>query len=199
MSLSLAVWDSITMSLTSADLKNRLKESECQGLVLDIDETLAATNVAWFQRLAALFGQPPDMSVDQLLETYHLAQHVPCWQTAEAADWMAAQRISPEAQDGLPIISGAVEGVRKLQEITPLVGYLTVRPESVAKNTIAWLKASGFPDLPVVSKPDDLPFQEGNPWKAKTFALKKTWIFSCIRLSVPSLLPWFSTCFTFLP
>ena len=157
------------MSLTSADLNTRLKESECQGLVLDIDETLAATNVAWFQRLAELFGKPPDMSIDQLIETYHFAQHVPCWQTTEAADWMAAQRISPEAQDDLPVISGAVEGVRKLQEITQVVGYLTVRPVSVAKNTIAWLKASGFPELPVVSKPDDIPFQEGNTWKAKTF------------------------------
>merc|ERR1719424_575042 len=39
-------------SLTVAELKTSLVKSGQRGIVLDIDETLSATNVAWFTRLA---------------------------------------------------------------------------------------------------------------------------------------------------
>ena len=86
---------------------------------------------------------------------------------------MHRQRESPEAQDGLPLISGAVEGVRALMEVTPVVAYCTVRPTCVNANTIAWLRENGFPERPVVALPDGVPFSEGNKWKAA--ALHELW------------------------
>jgi len=111
--------------------------------------------------------------VSQLITKYHLAQNNPHWQSAEAQAWMHQQRTSPEAQDGLPLIDGALEGVNGLKRTTAVVAYLTVRPESVNANTIAWLRESGFPDLPVVAKPDQVPFENGNKWKAE--ALHTLW------------------------
>ena len=110
-------------------------------MALDIDDTLSFTNLAWFQRLVQLFGNPTGLSTLELVEKYHLAQHVPFWQTAEAKEGMQRQRDSPEAQDNLPLIPGALEGVRALLEEakTPIVAYITVRPSSVNPNTIRWL------------------------------------------------------------
>lgn len=155
------------------ELKELLSSSSQQGLALDIDETLAATNVAWFERLAELFGNPEGLTVPQLITKYHLAQHNPHWQSVDAEAWMHRQRTAPEAQDGLPLIAGALEGVNDLNRTTDIVAYLTVRPASVNANTVAWLRDAGFPDLPVVAKPDQVPFENGNQWKAE--ALHTLW------------------------
>ena len=154
---------------TVEELKASLKASQQSGFVLDIDETLAATNVAWFDRCARLFGNPDGLSVLALIDKYHLAQHNPAWQTNEAQSWMQEQRQEPEAQDNLPLIPGALEGVQELWNWNPslFVGYLTVRPEKVTANTIQWLQENGFPDLPVVAKPNEIPFEQGNQWKAQ--------------------------------
>lgn len=154
------------VEMTAANLKESLAASGCSGLVLDIDETLSATNVAWFQRLADLFGNPDGAPVSELINKYHLAQHVPFWQSPEALAWMQSQRDDPRAQDGLPLIPGAVEGTHALKKVVPIVGYCTVRPSSVNQNTIAWLRENGFPGLPVVAKPTEIPFADGNKWKA---------------------------------
>eukprot|EP00930_Biecheleria_cincta_P033040 TRINITY_DN22892_c0_g1_i1.p1 TRINITY_DN22892_c0_g1~~TRINITY_DN22892_c0_g1_i1.p1 ORF type:complete len:355 (+),score=54.11 TRINITY_DN22892_c0_g1_i1:103-1167(+) len=161
------------VKMTATELKTSLAKSGRRGLVLDIDETLSATNVAWFERLEQLFGNPTGLPLEQLIQNYHLAQNVPFWQSEEALAWMQSQRDDPRAQDGLPLIPGAVEGVHSLANVTNVVGYCTVRPETVSANTIAWLRENGFPDLPVVSKPSSVPFAEGNNWKAN--ALKEMW------------------------
>lgn len=161
------------VKMTETELKASLAKSGRRGLVLDIDETLSATNVAWFERLEQLFGNPTGLPLEQLIQDYHLAQNVPFWQSEEALAWMQSQRDDPRAQDGLPLIPGAVEGVYSLADVTNVVGYCTVRPETVSANTIAWLRENGLPDLPVVSKPSSVPFAEGNNWKAN--ALKEMW------------------------
>ena len=153
--------------LTSNQLKSTLSSSSSYGLVLDIDETLAATNVAWFERCIELFGNPEKLTNHELICKYHLAQYNPAWQSKEAADWMNSQRTEPSAQDNLPIIPNSVKCVEELCNVTPVVGYLTVRPETVNPNTSRWLKENGFPELPIVAKPVDVPFEEGNQWKAK--------------------------------
>ena len=170
----------MSTSATVEELKNSLleaspegKETRSGGLVLDIDETLAATNVAWFERLIRLFGTAkPDhhLSLPQLIDKYHFAQNNPHWEkSTEAQKWMQEQRDAPEAQDGLPLIPQAVECVQQLMSLYPnlFVGYVTVRPEKVSANTIQWLQENGFPNLPVVSKPNEIAFSQGTQWKAQ--------------------------------
>jgi hypothetical protein len=154
------------VAATVEEFKASLVKSNARGLVLDIDDTLSATNFAWFTRLEKMFGNQEGGSIESLVKKYHLAQNVPFWQTDEAFAWMQSQRGSPHAQDGLPLVPGAVDGVRDLVSVTPVMGYITVRPTSVEANTIRWLRENGFPDHPVISKPVDVPFQEGNAWKA---------------------------------
>ena len=137
-------------------------------MVLDIDETLSATNLAWFERLITLHGMPPEnLDVHGLISKYHLAQNVPHWQTDAAQEWMKTQRESKTAQEGLPLIPGAVEGVRELSKIIQIIGYLTVRPVGVTEPTIQWLSSHGFPPAPVIAKPNTVPFEKGNEWKGE--------------------------------
>lgn len=155
------------IGLTHQNFKSHLISSDISGIVIDIDETLSATNVAWFQRCIDLFGNKDELTLPQLITKYHLAQNNPTWQSEEAKEWMHRQRLSPEAQDDLPLIPGAVEGVTSLSKTTSVVGYLTVRPDTVNANTITWLRQNGFPELPVVAKPESVPFEDGNKWKAE--------------------------------
>ena len=46
--------------MTAESLKLHLMAQGSRGIALDIDETLSATNVAWFQKLVALFGNPEE-------------------------------------------------------------------------------------------------------------------------------------------
>ncbi len=79
--------EAVTVESLKATLLTRDRSQ--RGLALDIDETLSATNVAWFQRLVALFGNPePELSVAQLVRKYHLAQNNPAWQSDDAQQWM---------------------------------------------------------------------------------------------------------------
>ena len=157
-------------SLDVVGFKEKLIANNMFGLVLDIDETLSATNVAWFERLIELFGISTedvyeDLDVHGLVSKYGLAQNVPHWQTEAAAVWMKKQRESKSAQEGIPLVPGALEGAQTLSKIIPVVGYLTIRPVSVAEPTIEWLKSNKFPAAPVIAKPDEIPFEDGNQWK----------------------------------
>uniref|UniRef100_A0A0G4HX66 FCP1 homology domain-containing protein n=1 Tax=Chromera velia CCMP2878 TaxID=1169474 RepID=A0A0G4HX66_9ALVE len=150
------------------EFKKGLEETGRSGLVLDIDETLSATNVYWMSTLSSLFGNPENLSPQEIAKKYHLAQNVPYWQTKEALEWMQSKRDCSTTQELLPVIEGALQGVTRMMEIgIPIVGYLTVRPSSTNGGTEKWLNKHGFPDLPVVAKPTDVPFQEGNQWKGK--------------------------------
>ena len=157
-------------SLDVDSYKENLIANNTHGLVLDIDETLSATNVGWFERLIELFGMPTEDVYEELdlyglISKYHLAQNVPSWQTDAAKTWMKRQIESLSAQEGLPLVPGAMEGSNKLSSIIPVVGYLTIRPVSVVKPTIEWLKCNGFPPAPVIARPNEVPFEEGNKWK----------------------------------
>jgi hypothetical protein len=76
-------------AMTVESLKVSLSEGGKRGIALDIDETLSATNTAWFQRLSVLFGNAePELSIAELVSKYHLAQNNPAWQGEEAQEWM---------------------------------------------------------------------------------------------------------------
>jgi len=162
--------------LSVQDFKSGLQGQ--RGLVLDIDETLSWTVGFWMERMQKLFGNPEKLSVKDMADKYHLTQNVPYWQTDEAHAWMQSMRDKPEAQEELPVIEGALEGVKALQEDgVALLGYLTVRPQSVVSSTRKWLLAQGFPDLPIVAKPDDVSFSNGNKWKGEAlrFLYPEVW------------------------
>ena len=137
-------------------------------IFLDIDETLAFTVVHWIDHLRKACSDPaPELTALEIFQQFGLAQFVPAWRNnPKANEIMEALRNSPEAQLGIPVVPGAQEGVRHLQGITEIGGYITMRPEAVLSATQAWLTINGFPNLPIITKPASVPSESAPTWKA---------------------------------
>jgi hypothetical protein len=148
-------------------LKNSLKKKKVKGLTLDIDETLSWTIGWWIERLQKLFGNPEDLTINEIYEKYHYTQNVPYWQTEEALEWMHRHREDDEIQKELPLIEGADKAVRNIHKIVPVVAYITNRPSCVRSGTEAWLHKHKFPKAPTIFRPSYIEHSEGNIWKAE--------------------------------
>lgn len=140
------------------------------GIALDMDETLAATNRFWIQELAKRFGNPDNLSADEIIARYRYTQNIPFWQSAEALAWMEEARNSDEIQTALPLIENANQVVTRLNEIVPIAAYITARPQQVRNGSLEWLAQHGFPTAPLIMRPKDLDYTEGNKWKAELLA-----------------------------
>lgn len=147
-------------------LKQELINAGLSGLALDIDETLSLTVMRWVQLLQAEFGNPEQLTFQQVRDRYLYTANVPYWQSPEALAFHEHLRGDDVIHESMPVIEGAIQGARDLTSIIPIVLYPTVRPVSVVRGTEKWLKASGFPDAPVFARPHGIPHSQGNAWKA---------------------------------
>ena len=146
---------------------NSLPEIKTEGLALDIDDTLSRTFRYWAGQMRKLFGNPENLSVDEIVLKYNRAQNVPYWQSKEAKAWRKNHITSNELQTKLPLIPDSKIFIDKISNIVPLVAYITTRPESVIEGTKIWLENNNFPTLPIICRPDGIPHEKGSEWKAK--------------------------------
>lgn len=161
------------------------------GLALDIDETLALTSTYWTELLMEKFSNPENLTAAEIISKYRYTQNVPYWQTEEAFRWMEEARESDLLQEQLPLIINANHSVKKINEIVPIVAYVTIRPSSVNLGTRNWLRKHDFPEAPIIHKPDTIDHAEGNKWKAKLLYKAYPQILGIIddNPSVPQHLP----------
>lgn len=146
--------------------KNKLVRERKSGLVLDIDETLSWTVGYWVEQLQERFGNPENLTPREIIAKYRYTQLVPYWQSKEALEWMETARTNNTLQEALPLIEDANRIVQLIDQLVPIVGYLTIRPRSVVGGTRAWLKKHDFPQVDILARPAGLPTSEGNKWKA---------------------------------
>lgn len=150
--------------------KKKLKNENKKGLVLDIDETLSWTIGHWVEQMQQLFGNPEGLSVKELVKKYRYTQNVPYWQTEEAIQWMVNAILSNEFQEKLPLVENAHHFVQRINEIIPIIGYITVRPVDVMSGTRNWLKKHDFPEKEIIAKPMNIQRIEGTKWKAEVLS-----------------------------
>jgi hypothetical protein len=148
-------------------LDYNLTDKMIPGLAIDIDETLSWTIGYWVGTMQKLFGNPENLSQNQLIAKYRYTQNVPYWQTKEAEAWMEEQRFSNELQTKLPLIDGANTYLTKISKIIPISAYTTTRPDKVKDGTQKWLEQNNFPKAEIICRPSELPFNKGDEWKAK--------------------------------
>lgn len=149
------------------ELKQKLQQKQKRGLVLDIDETLSWTIGYWVEKMQIKFGNPEGLSVGELVKKYRYVQKVPYWQTEEAQQWITEAVYSDSLQEELPLIENANHVVRKIEEIVPVVGYITVRPQEVINGTRRWFAKYQFPKVDIFGRPSTVDHKDGNKWKAK--------------------------------
>ena len=137
------------------------------GLLVDIDETLSWTIGHWIEGMQYKFGNQENLTVKEMVEKYRYIQNVPYWQHEEALQWVDKKINSNETQENLPLIEDSSVYLNKINQIVPIVAYITVRPERVIEGTKKWLTKHSFPLAPVICRPNELVHSNGNEWKAK--------------------------------
>jgi hypothetical protein len=151
----------------SMDEVERLKNSDVCGIALDIDETLAWTIGLWVERLIRDFGNPENLSVKDIAEKYKLFQNIPYWKDEVHWDFTRSFIESNDFQEDIPLIENCNDLVNEINKEIPVVAYITARPEMVGEGTLKWLKKHGFPDAPLILRPNNISNKDGSRWKAK--------------------------------
>ena len=113
------------------------------------------------------FGNPENLSVKGIVEKYRYVQHVPYWQSEEITQWIDEKVYSNELQKELPLIEDADTYLCEINKFIPVAAYITIRPEAVITGTQNWLDKHNFPAAPVICRPVDVDFEDGNQWKAE--------------------------------
>lgn len=137
------------------------------GLALDIDEVLSNTILYWLEAMFAKFGNPENLTIEQMVEKYRYTQNVPYWQTEEILAWMEAKRHDSSIHEDFKLIENANHFANKLNQKIPVVAYLTGRPDTVFETTQNWLNKHGFPEAELITKPNHINNEQVNKWKAE--------------------------------
>lgn len=140
--------------------------SGTHGLALDIDDTLSATTELWMEAALERFGNPEQLDSREMTERYLSLGDVPYWDMKEMRPWMDELCVSHQMQLDYQCIPLAKERVPHLTEHFSV--YVTMRPRCVLTATRTWLNTHGFPEMPIIARPDNLTNAERHGWKAQT-------------------------------
>jgi hypothetical protein len=147
--------------------KKQLKKQNVRGLALDIDNVLSDTQVDIFNIMYTQFGSSNGMRVEELKIKYRYIQNVPIWQSKEAKQYLKNLVLSDQFYINIATIKDADRIVQKINKISPILCYITTRPNRVIPATKKWLKKNNFPEAPIIARPDDLELPLRGKWKAK--------------------------------
>ena len=156
-----------------SQIKIHLASQGIEGLCLDVDDTLSATNLFWAENHIVNFGNPEQLTAEEIVKRYRYASNVPYWGNNETAErWIAQNCESVDGRCEVLPIDGARGGVRKIEEVTTLIAYLTGRIQPTTEGTKRWLAKHGFPMLDILAQPpketlEEMSLSNGNEWKAR--------------------------------
>jgi len=139
-------------------------------IAVDIDETLAWTVGHWVKQMQILFGNPEQLSVQEMVDKYRYTQNIPYWQSKEILAWAEEQKQSNRDQLDIPLIENSNTVLQEIHNIIPIKAYISIRPQRVFLGTKKWLEKYHFPQADIILRPDEIPHTEGNQWKASLLA-----------------------------
>ena len=148
-------------------LKQDIKKKGLKGLALDIDDTLAISGDYWIKGIQKEFGNPENLSVEEVKQKYRYSYFAPYWNSKKVRLWEKSIRHSHDWHLQIPIINNANHIIEQIHQIIPIVAYLTARPKSVLKATQEWLTKHNFPKAPIIYRPKNVKLPISLAWKAK--------------------------------
>lgn len=137
------------------------------GIAVDIDETLSDTMMEWVERALVTFGNPENLTPEAFIAKYRYIYRAPYMATPEVEQWRYEQKYSNDLQMRLPVIPGALDGLRAVDSLVPVSCYVTARPAEVMLGTQRWLMDHGFPAAPLVHSPEHVDHSVSHIWKGK--------------------------------
>ncbi len=147
------------------DFKKYLITNNITGIALDIDNTLSSTNQDWFDFMVKKVGNPENLSYDQFSKKYHILDNAPYYQTQEAKKIIYDLTFSPKSYSELTVLDNSSHFVNKLNEIVPVVAYITMRPQSINIATQDWLDKHDFPKAKLIARVNSLDYYLAMDWK----------------------------------
>ncbi len=148
-----------------AAIKQRLQTLP-PGFALDIDDTLSLTWAYWGKEMLRLFGNPENLTWEEIRRKYRRCENVPYWQTPEAMAWMHEKRHRGTYFEELERMEGSLEWLDEIQKHFPIHLYLTARATESLDVTRTWLAKHGFPDVEIVARPPSVPYEGIYHWKS---------------------------------
>lgn len=133
-------------------------------LILDIDECIFNSvdkHYDWLIEKGKELGWEDMPTRDEFYEaggTHKAFGHYPGYWEINAE--MIA---SIDFNSGLEAIDGSVEAINALSN--QFLFYLTARPDTLKELTEKELEAAGFPERPVICRPEDVPLEDTSEWK----------------------------------
>ena len=134
------------------------------GLAVDVDDTLSDTLGYTISCIQKQFGNPENLSTEQIAKKYQYLSNVPYWRTPEIKNWLIEQSQSNEFQESMPVLKDADLKLRQIHKIVPIVLYITSRAHAVASGTTRWLRHHGFPEAKLMTGNNP---PNGYLWKAE--------------------------------
>ncbi len=155
-------------------VRERLIQQGSAGIAVDVDETLADSNRYWAECLRTRFGNPEGLTASEVITKYGYCHKVPYWQ-GEELEWVEDHIRSSNAKLEIPVIDGAVAGLKTVHSNIPVAGYLTGRARTTNDGTAEWLSREGFPLAPILAGPPKVALKEhgidGDTWKARALEI----------------------------
>lgn len=152
--------------ITPKQLKDKLTQHNISGLALDIDDTLSGTRLYIMERMSELFGNPEQLSPQELLNRYKRPDDVPFWQGRKALDWLYNFADHNDEVHKFDLVENMHHQIQNINAIIPIVAYITARSDSMETRTIEWLTTHNFPPLPLLMRPSEISDAIGSAWKA---------------------------------
>lgn len=137
------------------------------GIALDIDETLSSTCHVWYSAMLQELGNPENRTLESLIEEFIQNGEIRYWEVEKQNEWIEKNYSDNRIYENIPLIENANHVVEKIDTLIPISCYMTARPEAVRTATKQWLDRHGFPDRPLIMKPNELGIHGHNEWKAK--------------------------------
>jgi hypothetical protein len=148
-------------------LKKRLKENNICGLALDVDETLSFTIGYMVTELMKKFGNPENLTAEEIARKYKHTKRIPYWQGEECKKLIREIIKNNELQKAMPLIENSNLLANKLIKIIPILAYITARPRTILNGTIVWLRKHNFPKATIITRVGKVNKENPNKWKAR--------------------------------
>jgi len=148
------------------DFKNHLKSNNLFGISLDLDDTIADSNIYWGTKINEITPIKKDDEIVEYIEKYKYIKKIPEWNTKAISEWVGEQLSSNSLIKKIPSNKESLLSLKIITEKHNIICYLTGRTEVILEGTSEWLSSNGFPDAPVLFYPDHLNFKNASEWKA---------------------------------
>ncbi|MBI4252796.1 hypothetical protein HY623_01280 [Candidatus Uhrbacteria bacterium] len=149
-------------------IKMTNENNQISGLALDIDDTIVWTCREWVDVIHEEFGNPENLTKHEFYEKYRLLHNAPYIQRDDIIARVREICVDERHHENLPLIEDALPAIERIDNVIPIVTYLTARPECMRESTERWLSRHDFPKLELVMRPDDVPFgKSASSWKAR--------------------------------